>query len=388
MRKSSPTYLRPCVLQTRTGLILAVVLAVVALGGCGGSSGGSQSGGSSSSPGSAAESSDGWKPVRLKEKGEGEFADVACPAAEDCWATANLEAGGGALFHFDGKGWQRAATPVDALSLYGITCRSQTACWAVGAVGAVGEGADEVASTLVEHYDGKAWTVEKTPDARSFPESGLSGIACPNADECWAAGDGVNYEGQVISGELLMLHYAEGAWTRVEAPSPEEEEITGDGALLACGSPTHCMLLTNFVLPPGIFFQALSCPGAEECIALGGPQYDGAMSAYSWNGKGWGAPEPLPASAGAGVLSFYSLSCSSGSQCVAAGGQPITAPDTPAMVAESKGGRWSLPVQPEEAGELTGVSCAAADQCLAVGGALASNEIPEAEPLALVSPRE
>jgi hypothetical protein len=208
-----------------------------------------------------------------------------------------------------------------------------------------------------------------------------------------------------------VLHYSGGVWTRVEAPSPEEEELTGDGALLACGSPTRCLLLTNFgarqgtsnaqagdileggkwislELPPGIFFQALACPGTDECIALGGPRYDGAMSAYRFESKAWGAPEPLPASAGAGVLSFYALSCPSSSECVAAGGQPITAPDTPAIVAVSKGGRWSLPAQPDEAGELTGVACAAAGECLAVGGALASKDIPEAEPLALIPIRE
>lgn len=387
---------------------LASALAAVALAGCGGASSETSVAEPSNSDGAnvreeaGPQGSGAWRSVPLKEKVAGEFASVACPAVGDCWATANLEPGGGQIFHFDGQEWQRTPTPTEALTLYGIACPSRADCWAVGAVAS----GDQSISTLIEHYDGKEWTVEESPDADGLPESGLMGIVCPSEAECWAAGNGQDFGQEPTRGELLLLRRADDSWSRVEAPSPEEEELTGDGPLLACGSPSRCMLLTNFgaqggttneqsgdifegdgwralALPPGIFFQALSCPGPDECIALGGPEYDGAMSAYRYAGKAWSAPEPLPAAAGEGVASWYSLSCPSSSECWAAGGQPITGAATPAVVTRLHDGGWSVPAQLGAAGELTAISCVAADSCLTVGGASASPNSPEPEPLAL-----
>lgn len=389
-------------------LCLALVFGAIALAGCGGGSSKASAGEASTSGGAdapaeaAPQGSGAWRPLPLGERAAGEFASVACPAAGDCWATANLNRGGGQIFHFDGKEWQRTPTPTEALTLYGLACPSQASCWAVGAVASGGESI----STLIEHYDGRKWTVEESPDAEGFPESGLMGIVCPGEGECWAAGNGQDFSQEPTSGELLLLRLADGSWSRVAAPSPEEEELTGDGPLLACGSPSRCMLLTNFgaqggianeqsgdifeghdwrslALPPGIFFQALACPGPDECIALGGPRYDGAMSAYRYDGKAWSAPEPLPAGSGESVMSWYSLSCPAGSECWAAGGQPITGAATPAVVTRFHDGGWSVPAQLGEAGELTAISCVAADSCLTVGGASASPNSPESEPLAL-----
>jgi len=382
--------------------LFVIVLSGLALFGCGGS------GGQSSAPTSsdaAKETADGWRSIPASGAGSGEFSSVACLDAEDCWATANIEEGGsngGQIFHFDGGAWERVATPGKALTLYGIACPTKTSCWAVGAAASD----QETISTLIEHFDGKTWTVEESPNVAGFPESGLSGIACPSATECWAAGDGEDFSQEPTAGELLLLHYNEGAWSTVSAPSPQEEEQTGDGALLACGSVSQCVLLTNFgseegrnneqagdvfdgnswqplSVPPGILFQAATCPAEDDCIGIGGPRFDGPMSAYRFDGKGWSQPEPLPAKAGAEPVSWYAVTCLGRSECWAAGGQPIAGATFPAVVAHFQRGAWELPPQPEEPGELTGISCSSAASCMAVGGASLSQTDASAMPLAL-----
>lgn len=374
------------------------------LTGCGG--GASQRGASPSTSGEAAAQQPGvWQGIGAADAGAGEFSDVACPESGDCWATANIdqgEANSGQVFHYEGHEWEQVPTPGKALTLYGIACPASSSCWAVGAASSGGEGI----STLVEHFDGKRWSIEESPNAEGFPESGLSGIVCPSAAECWAAGDGEDFSAEPTSGELLLLRYTGGAWSRVSAPSPQEEEQTGDGALLACGSVSQCILLTNFgseggrgneqsgdvfdgrswqslSVPPGILFQAATCPAENDCIAVGGARFDGPVSAYRFDGKVWSQPEPLPARVGAKPVSWYALSCPDRSECWAAGGQPIAGATFPAVVAHFQSGAWELPAQPEEPGELTGISCSAAASCMAVGGASVSHYDASAMPLAI-----
>jgi hypothetical protein len=390
------------IIRMSFAILCVTVLFGIALPGCGG---GSSQNEAPTSGGAGGEDAGAWRSVPISDSGSGEFSDVACPVAGDCWATANIEVGEsntGQVFHFDGREWERVPTPGKALTLYGIACPARSSCWAAGA-GASGE---EAISTLVEHYDGKSWSVEESPSAAGFPESGLSGIACPSANECWAAGDGEDFSQEPTAGELLLLHYTEGAWSRVPAPSPQEEEQTGDGALLACGSVSQCILLANFgseggrgneqagdvfdgsswqslSVPPGILFQAATCPAEDDCIAIGGPRFDGPMSAYRFDGRGWSQPEPLPSSAGAEPVSWYAVTCLGRSECWAAGGQPIAGATFPAVVAHFQKGSWELPPQPEEPGELTGISCSATASCMAVGGASVSQTDASAMPLAL-----
>lgn len=98
--------------------LLFLGVAVVPLAGCGGASrepsgGRSNPDGTGVHEGSAPHGSGAWRSVPLKEKAAGEFASVACPAAGDCWATANLGRGGGQIFHFDGQEWQRTPIPTE-----------------------------------------------------------------------------------------------------------------------------------------------------------------------------------------------------------------------------------------------------------------------------------
>lgn len=387
-----------------SGLVALAVVAGFVLVGCGG--GATPGPGAGSTSGEAVkDAATGWRSTPVSESGAGNFASVACPAAGDCWATADIESHGsnsGQIYHFEGQGWRRVPTPGRALSLYGIACPTSSACWAVGAT----ESNAGTISTLVERLDGGSWTIEESPDAGGFPESGLTAIACHSATDCWAAGDGQDFSQEPTAGELLVLHYAGGSWSRVAAPSPEEEEQTGDGALLSCGSVDECVLLTNFgshggetseqvgdlfdghgwralELPPGILFQALACPAAGDCIAVGGPRFNEAMSAYHFDGSGWSAPEPLPAAVGANPVSWYALDCPARGECWAAGGQPIDGAALPAAVAAFRNGEWSIPSQAEEPGQLTGISCSSTTSCMAVGGASVSRNSFDAKPLAL-----
>jgi hypothetical protein len=42
--------------------------------------------------------------------------------------------------------------------------------------------------TLAEHWNGRAWTVEQTPDVATGSDSTLSGVRCPAKNTCVAVG--------------------------------------------------------------------------------------------------------------------------------------------------------------------------------------------------------
>jgi hypothetical protein len=386
-----------------TVALSALAFLLGALTGCGSSSSDSDSS-EASAPKPAAS---GWKLNVVDGPETGEFESVACPAEGDCWATANIEraeANSGEVFHLEGEEWAHVPSP-PASSLYGIACPRVTSCWAVGAFIPAGE---ETVSTLIEHFDGSSWKVEPSPNAPEFPESGLTGIACSTATDCWAVGDGEDFAQEPTAGGLLLVHYDGNAWSEVQAPSPQREVQTGagHGALIECPSTTQCILLTNFgieagrgiaeaadiydgdswrslVIPPGILFQGFSCAAVDDCQAIGGPGFDGPMSTYGFDGQVWSRPVPLPGTAEGQSVSWYSLACPVSEDCWAAGGGPISGEGSvPAVVAHLEEGRWEMPDQPEAAGELTGIACSSPASCSAVGGASASSYTPSSKPLA------
>ena len=118
------------------------------------------------------------------------FTSVACPSETSCFATA---AGGPypqktLVEHWDGNAWSVMSTPNVANTdsgLSGIACATPTLCFAVGAAG----NGPVTPRTLVEQWDGMSWTIVASPNPSGtnlFPF--LTDVACPSATACYAAG--------------------------------------------------------------------------------------------------------------------------------------------------------------------------------------------------------
>jgi hypothetical protein len=94
------------------------------------------------------------------------------------------------------------------------------------AVGNYGRG------TLVESWDGTAWSVDPSPTPGTY--GGLSGVSCSSARSCTAVGNYSHGTGSGTSG--LSLPLAESwdgtAWSVVPAPRPAVAHLYG----VACTS--------------------------------------------------------------------------------------------------------------------------------------------------------
>jgi hypothetical protein len=86
-----------------------------------------------------------------------------------------------------------------------VTCVSASECWSVGHF-VNGSGSFQ---SLIERWDGVAWTIVNSPNTSSTQFNLLNGVNCVSASECWAVGyssDGNTYQ-------TLTQHY-------IASPSP------------------------------------------------------------------------------------------------------------------------------------------------------------------------
>jgi hypothetical protein len=185
---------------------------------------------------------------------------------------------------------------------------------------------------IIHHFGGNAAT-------RQYPDNYLNAVACPNATQCWAVGQVASAPGgNTLSesrGPLLKLETA-GHWRTVAAP----------------GRPARKDAL-----------EAIACPGASDCWAVGGSSAGGSAIIEHWTGGGWQVA-PSPALPG-GQLN--DIACASASTCWATGGTQARTGTTSDVLEVWNGSQWSIAatlaggLQPEE------LSCPAAGHCLMLG---------------------
>jgi hypothetical protein len=113
------------------------------------------------------------------------LAGVSCVEAQTCVAVGTGEPNRGVAMQWDGAAWSvtTTATPHDRDLLQGVSCASRTHCIATGYRAASGS-----TFSLVEAFDGAAWTSvpsDNTPDAN---DNYLDGASCPYTGRCFAVG--------------------------------------------------------------------------------------------------------------------------------------------------------------------------------------------------------
>jgi hypothetical protein len=117
----------------------------------------------------------------------------------------------------------------------------------------------------------------------------------------------------------------------------------------------------------------VSCTSSSACTAVG--HYVNSSSvevtlAESWNGTAWSIKETTPPT-GAKSSSLSGVSCASATACTAVG-RYVNSSSVEVTLAESwNGTAWSIKESPNPTGakssSLSGVSCASAEACTAVG---------------------
>lgn len=147
---------------------------------------------------------------------------VSATSESDAWAVGWFSPGtpgevaSSLIEHWDGTHWCEVPSPDPSTYsnvLYAVSARSADDAWAVGTYNASNGGID----TLIEHWDGTSWSQVPSPDP-SVPYliNYLFGIAAQSPKSVWAVGNYAVSTGQ----STLILHWDGSSWSQVTGPNP------------------------------------------------------------------------------------------------------------------------------------------------------------------------
>lgn len=163
---------------------------------------------------------------------QGTYAD----AKNDAWAVGYnaeiIDENVTLAMHWNGTNWTQVSTPNTGEGdneLNGVVALSPDNVWAVGdsTPGLTGQSATV---TLVEHYNGKEWSIVPSPNvgpANQFQSNRLFGITGTAANDLWAFGSYFASDG---SGHqmTLLLHWNGTDWKIVPSPNPTKSDFLSD----------------------------------------------------------------------------------------------------------------------------------------------------------------
>ena len=332
--------------------------------------------------------------------------DVSCTSANDCWAVGSYENGGsyydrwGLTQHWDGVGWRIVDSELGPGDLWAVDCPSGSLCWAVGETGN---------SSLIERWNGAAWSIEQTGALPGTPPSVLRDVTCTSESDCWAVGYNYSVTSATtprvcpdrpipicIIGEMrftrvnynaLLQRWNGTSWAA--SPPPTVPNATGlEG--VTCNSPTDCWAvgflaatrLDTFIahydgtvwLPvtspstPGANDDVLlrvACSAASDCWAVGfyrTPDNKYKTLLEHWDGSSWSIFTAPGLSDTANLLT--DVTCVAGGECWAVGYSGLET-----LTARWDGTNWSITASPtpDGAAGLLGITCRSASDCWAAG---------------------
>ena len=300
---------------------------------------------------------------------DNDLLSVTCASSSECWAVGYYkDANGiyqGLIENWNGTLWAIAGSPPPLTQnnlIDGVTCTSTSNCWAVGRIQAPPSATGlQSIQTLIERWDGTAWTIVNSPNSSATELNGLAGITCTSGSDCWAVG--FHYHGYYFS-QNLTERWDGSSWTI--APSPDR--------------------------PPTEAFNTLTgvtCLSGSECWSVGHYSGDGlteqTVTQY-WNGVSW----VIVPSANTGVNDndvLSAVTCVSSSDCWAVGqySPPVSNPYT--LIEHWDGTVWSILTSPNASVDssttsnngnyLNGVTCTSGSDCWAVGYAYPSDLVAD-----------
>ena len=242
--------------------------------------------------------------------------------------------------------WSSVSSPNEGTrsnQLYGVSCVSATSCKAVGDFDNTRLGVNQ---TLIESWNGFAWTIQPSPNpsGAKFPGGGFKGISCVSPTSCEAVGF---YSKSISVDQTLIESWNGSKWAIQSSPN-------GTGS---------------------DFLNGVSCLSATSCEAIGesgATSNTGQTLIESWNGSKW-AIQSSPNKSTQNVLK--GISCVSATSCEAVGLWVHTSGTggNGTLIESWNGSKWTIQSSPGvgptglDPTELSGVSCVSATSCKAVG---------------------
>jgi hypothetical protein len=159
---------------------------------------------------------------------------LSASGARDVWAVGQADDGGQLIEHWDGARWRVAPAPRHGGLLNGVVALTSHNAWAVGAhFGARGK-------TLIEHWDGARWMVVPSPSPPAAPSRRphaiLSAVTAISPSDVWAAGYSV-VGVPATTLRTLIEHWDGRHWTIVPSPNVRSPRgVTNDILFSISGS--------------------------------------------------------------------------------------------------------------------------------------------------------
>jgi hypothetical protein len=361
--------------------------------------------GAGSAPASVA-GSGGWKVQTSNNPGglTDNLAAVAAASPTDAWAVGSYYNGTAyrtLVEHWNGKAWKVQKSPnvggwgADN-NLNGVVAISPTDAWAVGDYD--DGNADQ---TLIEHWNGTAWKVVKSPNVGGSGNlNELFAVAATSATDAWAVGDENGF-----GPYALVEHWNGKVWQVQKSPKPggskNGSQLTGVAAtsptdVWAVGyygtfplyGPSHQRTIIEHwngtawqvqtsLRPEGsnhVQLHAIAATSAKDAWAVGYYQLGTAVKTLveHWNGKAWQVRTSPNAGGSSHLSQLYGVAMTSGTNAWAVGNYDNgTAEQT--LIEHWNGNAWRLQKSLNPAGSkainyLSGVAATSASKAWAVGG--------------------
>jgi len=144
---------------------------------------------------------------------------VAAASASNIWAVGNTQSKHGSstlIEHWNGSQWSIVSSPnTQAVgnTLEGITAISGNNFWAVGSSYTQ---YGYPSQTLIEHWNGSAWSIVSSPNAPGSQNNDLLGVAAISGNNIWAVG---RWDAGSQSYRTLIEHWNGSAWGIVSSPN-------------------------------------------------------------------------------------------------------------------------------------------------------------------------
>jgi hypothetical protein len=219
---------------------------------------------------------------------------VASLSPSDAWIVGGFgpegpqgQTNGAMIEHWDGSSWSIVPNPAssDAYSvLTSITAVSATDIWAVGLRNANGEHGQR---PLAEHWDGTAWSVVPVP-AGNPAQSKFISVSADGPDDVWAVGSHLE-PGTSDLATALVEHWDGTAWTAVTGLPDLGNSLV---QAVYAASPSDVWAVAETVAPQGAgfpyLFEFLHWDGSSwTTVPLPGPHEYG-LQYVAWGLAGSG----------------------------------------------------------------------------------------------------
>jgi hypothetical protein len=305
------------------------------------------------------------------------FDRVSCPTRDACTAVGYYTTPSGSGLplaeRWNGSNWQIEAIPNPAGSSFSVldsvSCLKQQVCVAAGSQVTGG-----VTTPLLERWTGSAWQVEAAPVPTGSTASYFEGVSCTSPRACTAVG---SYFTSANTALTLVERWNGSQWEIQATPKPAgstEDQLndvscTTERACTAVGFSGGVALVERWngskweiqLTPAPSFLQDVSCTAPGACAAVG-PTFSEFWSGFNWQVQ----PTPIPTTS----TDLVGVSCVTTRICTTVGSFSTNASST--LAERWNGSTWAIQATPNFGGStlgslLSGVSCATAGACTAVG---------------------